>query len=71
MCFKQDRTVFSLSNKPLKLEDQLSFLGRNISSTQSNISIRIGKTWAAIVRLSIIQKSDLSDELKQNLFQAV
>ena len=58
MCFKQDGDI-SKHVKPLKLVDQFTFLGSNISSTENNINIYIGKAWAAIGRLLIIWKSDL------------
>ena len=43
MYFKQDDAIFWLNGKPLKLIDQFKFLGSNISSTQSNVNIHIGK----------------------------
>ena len=71
MCFKQDGDISTLDGKPLKLVDQFTYLGSNISSTESDVNIRIGKAWTAIDRLSIIWKSDLSDKIKRELFQAV
>ena len=37
----------SLSGEPLKLEDQFTYFGSNISSTESDISIHTGKAWTA------------------------
>ena len=51
-CFKQKGAIFILSSKPLELVDQFTYLGSNISSTESNVSLV--KTWNAIGRLSII-----------------
>ena len=39
MCFKLKGTLFTLSGKPLKLVDQLIYLGNNISSTESDFNI--------------------------------
>ena len=36
MCFNQDGVIISLNAKPLKLVDQSLYLGRNISSTESD-----------------------------------
>ena len=55
----------------LKLLDQFIYLGSNISSTESNVNRCIGKPWIAIDRLSIIWKSNLANETKQEFFQAV
>ena len=41
MYFKQEGALSTLSGKPLKLVDQLTYLGSNISSTESNINICI------------------------------
>ena len=68
MNFNQDDTIFWLNSKPLKLVDHLTHQGSNIPSTESNVNIHIGK---AIEMLSIIWKSDLSDKIKREFFQAV
>ena len=34
-------------------------------------NVRMGKAWTAIDKLPIICKSDLSDEIKRDFFQAV
>ena len=54
----------------LKLADTLTYLSSNVSSTESNVSIHLAKAWTAIDRLSIIWKSDLSDKIKRDFFQA-
>ena len=71
MCFKHDQAISTLSGKLLKLFYQFSYLSSNISSTESNVNICIGKTWIAIERLIIIWKFDLTDEIKWDFFQAV
>ena len=41
-----------------------------VSSTEKDIDTRLMKAWTAIDRLSIIWKSDLTDEMKRSFFQA-
>ena len=55
--FNQEDAISLLNGKPLKLVDQLIYLGSNISSTESNINIRIGKALTVIDKLSAIWKS--------------
>ena len=50
---------------------QFIHLSSNISSTESDVNIRIGKAWTAIDRLTAIEKSDLSDKIERELFQTV
>ena len=63
MNFKQGGAIFTWSSKPLKLVDQ--------STTESNVNICIAKVWTPIDKLSIIWKSDLTDKIKWDFFQAV
>ena len=49
----------------------LHFLGGSVSSTENNVSKRLVKVWTAIDISSIIWKSDLSDKIKWDFFQAV
>ena len=46
------------------------YLESNVSSIEKDINLRLAKTRTAINRLSIIWKSDLSNEIKHNFFQA-
>ena len=55
---------------PLKI-DQSTYLSSNISSTKNDVSVRIVKMWIATDRLSIIWKSNLSDNMKREFFQVV
>ena len=71
MGFKQKVTIFTLSGKPLKWVDQFTYLGSNISSTESDINICLVKVWSTIDRLLIIWQSNLSDKIKWDFFQAV
>ena len=70
MCFKQ-RATTTTSSRPLKLVDKFTYLGSNISSTESVVNICLVTAWTAINRLSITWKSDLSDKIKWDFFQAV
>ena len=70
-CFKQEGTISTLSDELLKLVDKFTYLGSSVSSTESDVNICLANAWTAINRLSIISKSDLSDEIKQDFFQTV
>ena len=48
MCFKREEAIFTPSGRILKLVDKFTYLGSNISSTESDINIRIAKAWTAI-----------------------
>ena len=54
----------------VKLVDKFTYLGSSVSSTEKDIDTRLTKAWAAIDRLSIIWKSDLTDKMKRSFFQA-
>ena len=70
-CFTHERAISNLSGRPLNLVGQFTYLGSNISSTESDLIIYMGKALTAINKLRIIWISDLSDEMKWNFFQAV
>ena len=53
----------------LKLGDELSYVGSNISSTESDVNIGLTKVWTAIGKLSIMWKSDLSSKIKRDFFK--
>ena len=59
-----------LDGTPLKLVDKLTYLGSSVSSTKKDIDTRLTKAWTAIIRLSIIWKSYLTDKMKCSFFQA-
>ena len=69
-CFNQDGAI-SLNGKHLKFIEQFIYLGSNISSTESNLNIHISQACSAINRLKAIQKSDTSDKIEWEFFQAV
>ena len=60
----QQNLISTLNYKLLKLVDQFIYFGSNISLTESNVNLRIGKTLTAIDSLSTIWKSDLFDKKK-------
>ena len=60
----------TLDGASLRLVDKFPYLGSSVSSTENDIDTRLTKAWTAIDRLSIIWKSDLTDEMKRSFFQA-
>ena len=68
MCFNQTGDISTLDGRSLKLVDKFTYLGISVSSTEKDINMRLMK--AAIDKLSIIWKSDLTDKMKHNFFQA-
>ena len=70
MCFNQKGGINTLTGVSLKLEDKFMYLSRSTSSTENDINIHLAKAWTAIDRLLIILKSDLSNRIKCNFFQA-
>ena len=50
--------------------DKFTYLGSSVASTEKDIDTRLTKAWTAINRLSIIWKSNLTDEMKRSFFQA-
>ena len=70
MCFKQRGDISTLNGSSLKLVDKFTYLGSSVSLTETDINTRLAKAWTAIDRLSVIWKSDLTDKIKRNFFQA-
>ena len=70
MCFNQTGNISTLNGIPLKLVDKFTYLGSNVSSTETDINTRLAKALSAIDRLSVIWKSDLTDKMKRSFFQA-
>ena len=60
-----------LKDKLMKSVDHFTYFCINISSTESDVSLRIEKTWAVINRLLTMWKSNLSDKIKRKFFQDV
>ena len=70
MCYNQTGNTATLDGASLKLVHKFTYLGNSVSSTEKDIDTRLTKAWTAIDRLSIIRKSDLTDEMKRRFFQA-
>ena len=65
MCYNQTGDITTLDGTPLKLVVKFTYLGSSVSSTENDIDTRLTKAWTATDRLSIIWKSDLTDEMKR------
>ena len=70
MCYNQTGDISTLDGTSLKLVDKLTYQGSSVSSTEKDIDTRLTKAWTAIYRLSIISKSNLTDKMIRNFFQA-
>ena len=70
MHFNQEGDISTLNGGSLKLVDKFTYLDRSISSTERDINMHQVKAWTDIDRSSIILKSNLSDKIKFNFFQA-
>ena len=70
MCYNQTGNITTLDGASLRLVDKFTYLGSSVSSTENDIDTRLTKAWTVIDRLSIIWKSDLTDEMKRSFFQA-
>ena len=70
MFFNQKGDISTLDGTSLKMVDKFTYLGSTVSSTEKDIDTRLTKAWTAFDRLSIIWKSNLTDEMKRGFFQA-
>ena len=70
MWFNQIGNISTLNSSSLKLVDKFTYLESSVSSTETDIDMRLAKAWTAINRLSVIWKSDLTDKMKCSFFQA-
>ena len=68
MCFNQRGDISTLKHSSHKLVDKFTYLRSSVSSMENDISMWLVKEWTAIDRLSVIQKSDLSDKIKCSFF---
>ena len=69
MCYNQTGDITTLDGASLKLVDKFTYLRSSVSSTEKDIDTRLTKAWAAIDRLSVIWKSDLTNKMKRIFFQ--
>ena len=70
MCFNQTGDISTLGGSFLKLVDKFTYLGVSVSVTEKDIDTRPAEVWTAIDWLSVIWKSNLTDEMKRSFFQA-
>ena len=70
MCFNQRGDISTLNGSSLKLVDKFIYLGSSVSSTKTNINMRLAKTWTASDMLLVIWKLDLTDKIKRSFLQA-
>ena len=66
ICFNQRGNISTQNGSSLKLVDKFTYLGSNVSSTETDINMRLAKAWTAINRLSAIWKSDLTNKMKRH-----
>ena len=71
ICFKLEGDISTLNVKPLNLVDQFTYLGSNISSTESDVNVHMSRALTTIDKLSIIWKSDVSGKIKRDFFQTM
>ena len=70
MYFNQTGDISTLNGSSLKLVDKFTYLGSSVSSTETDINMRLAKAWTAIDRLSVIWKSDMTNKIKCSFFRA-
>ena len=70
MRYNQTGDLSTLDGTSLKLVDKFNYHGSSVSSTEKDIDTWLTKAWAAIDRLAIIWKSDLTGKIKHSFFQA-
>ena len=69
MCFNQIGNISTLNGSSLNLMDKFTYLRSSASSTKKDIDTLLAITWTAIDRLSVIWKTDQTDEMKRSFFQ--
>ena len=67
----EKRDISTLIGGFLELVDKFTYLGSSVSSTENEINVRLVKAWTAIDKISIIWKSDSSDEIKHNILPSI
>ena len=66
MCLNQTGSISTLKGSALKLVDKFTYLESSVSSTETDIDIRLAKAWTAIDRQSVVWKLDLTDKKKHS-----
>ena len=70
ICFNQTGDISTLNCSSLKLVDKFTYLQSSVPSTDTDIDTWLARAWTDTNRLSVIWKSDLTDKMKRNSFQA-
>ena len=70
VCFNQTGNSSTLNGSSLKLVDKFTYLGSSVSLTETDISTWLANAWTTSDRLTVIWKSELTDKMKRNFFQA-
>ena len=70
MCFNQEGYISTLYGSSLKLVDKFMYLVNSVLSTENDSNVYLAKAMTAIGSLSIIWKSNHSNKIKRNFFQA-
>ena len=70
MCFNETGDISTLNVSCLNLVDKFTYLGSRVLSTETYINTWLTKAWTAIYWLSVVWKSDLTEEIKCSFFQA-
>ena len=68
--YHQTGDICTLGGSSLKLVHKFTYLGSSVSSTEKDNAKRLTKAWTAIDKLSVIEKSDVTDKMKRSFFQA-
>ena len=68
LCFNPRCDILTLNGSSLKLVDKFSYLGRSVSSTETDINTRLAKAGTVIDRLTVVWKLDLTDKIKRSFF---
>ena len=63
MCFNLEGAISNLNGGCLKSVEKFTYLSSSVSSTESDVSMRLAKMWTAIDCLLILWKSDLSNKI--------
>ena len=48
-CVLNKRTIYTLSDQPLKFVDPIAYFGSNISSTENDVNIRLTKEYRQVI----------------------
>ena len=64
MCLNQTGNISTLNSSSLKLVDKFTYLGSGVSSTDTDISMRLTKAWTVIDKIEVMWESYLTGKIK-------